>query len=123
MGRTSDQKRKATSRSTSDGNQRVKKRTPSTGSIQDTESDDIGEVMRLEQTGRQSRSFLAIPQSLQGLCFVAQAWVSEYTYFKNPLLNSLDVIHLVNSVWDFAQDREKSYQKRTKTCDSLVRYP
>jgi len=90
--------------------------------VPDTESDDLGEVMRLKQTGWPSRSFLTIPQYLQGLCFVAQAWVSEYTYFKNPMLNSLDVIHLVNDTWEFAQDREKYYQKRTKACNSLVSY-
>ena len=77
--------------------------------------------MGLEQTGRQSRSFIAIDSELQGLCFVAQALVTEYTYFRNPLLCALDVIHLVNEAWEFAQDREKTYLKRTKACDSLVR--
>jgi len=90
--------------------------------VQDTESDDVGEVMWLEWTGRQSRSFIAIPQHLQALCFLAQAWVIEYTYFRNLLLNALDVIYLVNDTWNFAQDREKSYEKRTKACDSLLRY-
>jgi len=32
--------------------------------VADTESDDLREAICLEQTGRQSRSFLAIPQSL-----------------------------------------------------------
>ena len=90
--------------------------------IPDMESDDLREVMHLKQSGRPSQSFLVIPQSLQGLYFVAQAWVTEYTYFKNPILNSLDVIHLVNDVWEFAQDTEKAYQKRTKACNSLVSY-
>jgi len=78
--------------------------------------------MHLEQSGHLSRSFLAIRRSLQGLYFVAQAWVTEYIYFKNPMLNSLDVIHLVNNAWEFAQDREKAYQKRTKACNYLVSY-
>jgi len=65
----------------------------------DTESED---VMQLEQTGRGSRSFVAIAPELQPLCFVAQAWVSDYTYFYNPLLNSLDMIHLINNTWEFA---------------------
>jgi len=90
--------------------------------VPDTKSDDFGKAIRLEQTGWQSQSFLAIPQSLQELCFVAQAWVSEYIYFKNSMLNSLNVIHLVNDACEFAQDREKYYQKRTKACNLLVSY-
>ena len=77
--------------------------------------------MRFEQTGRQSRLFIGIDSELQGLCFVAQAWVTEYKYFRNPFLSALNVIHLVNEVWEFAPDREKTYLKRTKACDSLVR--
>lgn len=61
----------------------------------DTDS-DVVEVMRLEQMGRPTRSFIAIDSELQVLCFVVQAYVTEYAYFRNPLLSVLDVVYLVN---------------------------
>jgi len=86
----------------------------------DTESED---VMQLEQTGRESQSFVAIAPKLQPLCFVAQAWVSNYTYFYNLFVNSFDMIYLINDAWEFAQDHEKSYLMKTKLCATLVSHP
>ena len=40
---------------------------------------------------------------------------------QNPLLGALNLIHLVNEACEFVQDREKTYLKGTKACDSLVR--
>jgi len=57
---------------------------------------DLEDVIQLEEAEQGSRFFVAIGLELQPVCFVAQAWVSDYTYFRNHLLNSLDMIHLIN---------------------------
>ena len=90
--------------------------------LRDDEEDesDIMEVKRLQDGGKRTRSFAAIPQKLQGLCFIAQKWVTDYTFFRLSFLSSLDVINLIQEAWEWAQDQERAYPPRTKACEALV---
>jgi len=81
---------------------------------------DVVEVKRLQDGGKRTRSFAAIPQKLQGLCFIAQNWVTDYTFFRLPFLSSLDVINLIQEAWEEAQDQERAYPLCTKACEALV---
>jgi len=76
--------------------------------LMDDEEDesDVVEVKRLQDRGKRIRSFAAILQKLQGLCFITQNWVTDYTFFRLPFLSSLDVINLIQEAWEWAQDQE-----------------
>ncbi|KAF8415069.1 hypothetical protein EV426DRAFT_701826 [Tirmania nivea] len=101
----------------------------------DSECEDVGngipndEVLELDEVvikqllsnSKKSQSFAAIPSELQSLCFITQAWITDYTFFRLPFLSSLDVINLIHESWKIAQDEEKSYLWRTK--DSKVYTP
>ena len=89
--------------------------------VTDSTDSDVIQVKRLQESGRQTRSFAALPEKLQRLCYVAQTWVADYTLFQQPLLSALDVINLVNDAWRWAQDQEESYLQRTKDCSIFVR--
>ena len=63
------------------------------------DDDDNSDVMvekSLLRVGRVSRSFSAMPDQLQRLCFVAKECIANYTLFNNPFLSSLDVLNLIN---------------------------
>ena len=81
---------------------------------------DVVEIKRPEKSGRESRTFTALPNKLQRICFIAQACISNYTLFGQPLLGAFDVINRVNDTWEWAQDQEKSYKNPTRPCDSFV---
>ncbi|RPB18175.1 hypothetical protein L211DRAFT_854379 [Terfezia boudieri ATCC MYA-4762] len=98
----------------SDSEQEEEERNSADGS-----DSDVVEIKGLPNSGRKSRSFAAIPPKLQGLCYVAQNWVMDYTFFKCPFLSALDVINLIDEAWEGAQDQEKSYLRRTKACEQV----
>jgi len=77
-------------------------------------------VKRLQHGGKRTSSLAAIPLKLQGLCFTAQTWITNYTFFRLPFLSSLDVINLIQEAWEWAQDQEKAYPPSTKACEPLV---
>ncbi|RPB25704.1 hypothetical protein L211DRAFT_848029 [Terfezia boudieri ATCC MYA-4762] len=82
----------------------------------DGSGSDVVEIKQLQHSGRKTRSFASIPHKLQGLCYLAQTFITDYTFFKLPFLSALDIINLVDEAWDWAQEHEKSYLKRTKAC-------
>ncbi|RPB19005.1 hypothetical protein L211DRAFT_853566 [Terfezia boudieri ATCC MYA-4762] len=86
----------------------------------DSSGSDIVEIKQLQHNGRKTRSFASIPHKLQGLCYLAQTFITDYTFFKLPFLSALDIINLVNEAWDWAQEHEKSYLKRTKACEAFI---
>jgi len=90
--------------------------------FRDDEGDesDIVEVKRLQDRGKRILSFAVIPQKLQALCFIAQNWVTDYTFLRLPFLSSLHMINLIHEAWECAQDQEKAYPPRTKACKALV---
>ncbi|KAF8416583.1 hypothetical protein EV426DRAFT_578631 [Tirmania nivea] len=85
-----------------------------------SESDEVV-VKQLLSNGKKSRSFAAILSELQSLCFIAQAWITDYTFFRLPFLSSLDVINLIHESWETAQDEKKSYLWRTKEYATLLK--
>jgi len=93
-----------------------------TEQFRDDEGDEsnVVEVKRFQDGGKRTKSFAAIPQKLQGLCVISQNWVTDYTFFRLPFLSSLDVMNLIQEVWEWAQDQEKAYPPRTKACEALV---
>jgi len=81
---------------------------------------DVIIVKSLQHVGKVTRSFTAIPDKLQRLCYVVKEWVADYTLFNNPFLSSLDILNLIHEAWERAEDKENNYQERTKACDTLV---
>ena len=69
---------------------------------EESSDSDVLVVKRPPECGRPSRSFTALPEKLQGLCYTAQKWVADYTLFKNPLLGPVDILNLINDAWDWA---------------------
>ena len=91
-----------------------KKKESECGDCQQTPADDsvfdsnVVEIKRPQKSGRETRSIAALPDKLQRICCVAQAWISNYTLFSQLLLGALDMINLVNDAWEWVQDQEKS---------------
>jgi len=83
------------------------------------ESDDE-EIKRPQNRILRMRSFGAVGPKLQAIIQVAQKYVSDYTLFTNPFLTALDILHLVDEAWEFAQDSQQKYEEINKDSKALV---
>ncbi|RPB18951.1 hypothetical protein L211DRAFT_899492 [Terfezia boudieri ATCC MYA-4762] len=72
---------------------------------------DVVEIKQLQHSSWKTRLFASILHKLQGLCYLAQTFITNYTFFKLPFLSILDIINLVDEVWDWAQEHEKNHSE------------
>ena len=86
----------------------------------DTRESSVIVVKQLTTSKRKTRSFASVPDELQGLCYIAHTWVTDFTLFGNPFLNAMDMINMVHQAWEFAQDTEQNWAKRTDECGTMV---
>jgi len=83
------------------------------------ESDDE-EIERPQNRTLRTRSLGAVGLKLQAIVQVVQKYVSDYTLFTNPFLAALDILHLIDEAWEFAQDSQQKYEKIKKDSKALV---
>jgi len=88
---------------------------------QTDEESAVSAVVLAPGIGRGTPAFSAIPNALQGFAIAAPKIVINYTLYGYPLLTPVEVLLLVQSLWDRVQTEER-HGERVKEVDGYLGY-